>query len=47
MSASNMCKNIINTIDKGLESFKPRNKVDIIKVVERKEDNVTHKLLDY
>ena len=47
MSAINMCKNIINTIDEGLETFTPRKKIEVIKVVPRQENKVTHKLSDY
>jgi glycosyltransferase involved in cell wall biosynthesis len=47
MSAANMCKNIINVIDRGLETFTPRTKVDVIKVEDTPQQIINHKLFDY
>ena len=47
MSASSMCKNIINVVDKGLDTFVPRSKVDVIKVESTKKQTINHKLFDY
>ena len=47
MSAANMCKNVINVLDKGFESFIPRKRYDIEKVGENESKYVNHKLTGY
>lgn len=47
MSSLNMCKNIINVVDKGLDTFVPRSKVDVIKVEDTPVQTINHKLFDY
>ena len=47
MSAKNMCKNVIETMDEGLEKFTPRKRFDIIKVEDRKSRYIEHKLTGY
>ena len=45
MSALNMCKNVINSIEETLDKFKPRPAFDFIKIENSKPDYVEHKLL--
>ena len=47
MSAKNMCKNVVHSIDETFENFVPRSKYDIIKVEKYKYDKVKHKLIGY
>lgn len=47
MSATNMCKNVINVLDKGFESFVPRKRFNIEKVGENESKYVNHKLTGY
>ncbi len=47
MSAKSMCKNVIETMDEGLEKFQPRKRFDIIKVEDRKSNYIQHKLTGY
>ena len=47
MSASSMCKNIIEGLDNTFSTFIPRPTYDLIKVEDYKEDKVKHKLTGY
>lgn len=47
MSAKVMSKNILDGIEETLESFVPRPSYDLVKIEEKKEEKVNHKLFDY
>ncbi len=47
MSATNMCKNVINVLDKGFDTFVPRKRYDIEKIGENESKYVNHKLTGY
>jgi glycosyltransferase involved in cell wall biosynthesis len=45
MSADNMCKNVIETIDTTLSNFKPRKSFELIKTQKLKKNKIVHKLV--
>jgi glycosyltransferase involved in cell wall biosynthesis len=47
MSATNMGKKVIYSIEKGFQNFKPRKNYDLLKIEERPLQTVSHKLTDY
>jgi len=47
MSAANMCKNVMKSMNLGFEKFTPRTTYDIIKVETLKPNKVEHKLTGY
>jgi glycosyltransferase involved in cell wall biosynthesis len=47
MSAQNMCKKVISTVEKTFDTFTPRTKYDILKVEEYKSESIKHKLIGY
>ena len=47
MSADTMCKNIINVMDEGFKTFKPRPRFELHKAGPRPSNKVTHKLTGY
>ena len=47
MSAKTMCSNIINVMDEGFSTFKPRPNIELIKIGERPSKKVTHKISGY
>ena len=47
MSSENMCKNVINCMEKAWDEFIPRNRFDLIKIEAIKPRKVEHKLTDY
>jgi hypothetical protein len=47
MSASNMSKKVIETVDKTFRTFVPRTRYDIIKVEEYRTESIKHKLIGY
>ena len=47
MSASAMCKNIIEVLDEGFVKFKPRSRFDLIKSEKRPSKYIKHKLTGY
>jgi len=47
MSASKMCLNIVNSMEKCFNKFEPRTRFELIKSEPRKEYRVTHKLTGY
>ena len=47
MSAANMCKNVMRSMNLGFEKFTPRTTYDIIKVETLKPNKVEHKLTGY
>ena len=47
MSASSMCKNIVETLDEAFDKFKPRSRFDLIKTKKRPSKYIKHKLTGY
>ena len=47
MSASAMCKNIVETLDEAFDKFKPRSRFDLIKTKKRPSKYIKHKLTGY
>ena len=47
MSARVMCKNLIESMEEGFNKFIPRTPFDIIKVEDRKQETVPHKIIGY
>ena len=47
MSAKNMCKNVVKTMNASFDSFIPRKSFEIIKVNALKPNKVEHKLTGY
>ena len=47
MSARVMCNNIIESIEEGFDKFTPRTAFDIIKVEDKKQETVPHKIIGY
>lgn len=47
MSAKNMCKNVVKSIDTTFETWKPVPQFDFCKVEEEKPEYIQHRLFDY
>lgn len=47
MSAKNMCKNVIETLDEGFEAFKPRPRFELVKAGKKKSTYIEHKITGY
>jgi glycosyltransferase involved in cell wall biosynthesis len=47
MSARMMCNNVVESLEKTLDVFKPRNKFDLIKSTAKKPNLIPHTLYDY
>ena len=47
MTATAMVNTVIETLDQSHDTFEPRPKFDVIKITERPQKYVTHKLTDY
>ena len=45
MSASNMCKNVINHVNEVLATWKPKRKFELIKTEPLKRKHIRHKLV--
>lgn len=47
MSSREMCKNVIEVLDRGFDTFKPRPLFDMYKVTDRESDYIAHKITGY
>lgn len=47
MSARTMCNNVINSMEEAFNNFVPRSKYDIIKVENKHQETIIHKLIGY